>query len=248
MIRSNPMFSSVNTTYDNISENQATYSGITIKTLILLGIAGIVGIITGVFLTKTESYAIFGGLLVVGLILEFIAVIIGRSNPNHAGPCGVLYSACEGMVLGTITALANMFYEGVAVLAIGGTIIVFVVCLVMFSCGMMRDTGKLSKAAMILLISILLGMVLTFVCRLLNIGGVATLMADSPAIAIIVTVAFIVYATIMLFLNFNEAAYYVQSGANKDFEWMAAFGFLVSILYIYLEVLRLAMILLDRKN
>ena len=43
----------------------------------------------------------------------------------------------------------------------------------------------------------------------------------------------------MLFLNFNEATSYVQMSATKDFEWTAAFGLMVSILYIYLEVLRL---------
>ena len=48
IIRSNPMFSSVNTNYDSISTDQATYNGITLKTLLLLGVAGLFGISSGI--------------------------------------------------------------------------------------------------------------------------------------------------------------------------------------------------------
>lgn len=248
MLRSNPMFDSVNINYDSISTDRATYSGITIKTLILLGIAGLAGILAGVFLTRSEYLPLFYGLLIFGAIIEFITVIVGRSHSKYAKLCGIIYSIIEGMLLGTITALANMYYEGVAVLAVAGTGLVFVVCVIMFSCGMMRDTRKLSKIGIVLLLSLLLSTLMIAICNAFNIGGVGTLISNSTGIAILVTVGFIVFASIMLFLNFNEAAYYVQSGATKDFEWIAAFGFLVSILYIYFEVLRLAVIILDRKN
>lgn len=248
MFRSNPMFDSVNTNYDSISTDRATYGGITTKTLILLGIAGLAGILAGVFLTRSEYLPLFYGLLIFGFIVEFITVIIGRTHSKYAKVCGIIYSILEGIILGTVTALVNKYYEGVAVLAVGGTVLVFVVCIIMFSCGMMRDTRKLSRIGIVLLLSILLSLLMLAICDVFNIGGVGTLMANNKSVAIIVTIGFILYASIMLFLNFNEATYYVQSGATKDFEWVAAFGFLVSILYIYFEVLRLALIILDRKN
>lgn len=246
MFRSNPMFSSVNTNYESISSDQATYGGITIKTLILLGIAGIVGIITGVSLDRIANVPAFYGFLFASIILEFIFVILGRSNPRYSAVCGVLYSICEGVLLGTITALVNTYYEGIAVLAVASTAIVFVVCLVMFSCGMMRDTSKLSRIAMVLLISMLLMFVVTLICSIFNIGGVQTLVKNNKAVLLLVEGVFLLYASIMLFFNFNEATFYVQSGATKEFEWTCAFGFLVSILYIYLEVLRILAIILDR--
>lgn len=243
MIRSNPLFNNVSTSYDSISENQATYSGITLKTLLLLGVSGIAAFIAGIGLHQIENLSAFILMLLVFSIVGFIAVIIGRTNPSRSAVCGAIYSVCEGTILGTITALVDMYMEGIALIAIGTTAIVFLVCLVMFSCGMMRSRSMLSRILAVLFISIILSYVMLLVCSILEIGGVNVLYKERLGLTLLVEVLFLVYATVMLFLNFNEATYYVQSGATKDFEWTAAFGFLVSILYIYLEVLRIALYL-----
>lgn len=248
IIRSNPMFSSVNTNYDSISTDQATYNGITLKTLLLLGVAGLFGISSGIGLHYTTNFSIYYLLLFVSMIVGFITILIGRSNPSKSAICGIIYSMCEGMVLGCVTAIADYYYEGIALLAIIGTAVVFLVCLLLFSCGLFRNTSMLSKILMTLFISIILSYILLLICDVFNISGISKLIDNNLGLAIGIEALFVLYGSIMLFMNFNEVTYYIQSGATKDFEWMAAFGLLVSILYIYLEIIRLLMIILRNRD
>lgn len=244
----NPMFNSVNINYDEVSENQATYGGVTIKTLFLLGVTGIAGIISGLGLYNVTNYAALSSILVLCSILGLISVIIGRNSLRYSKFFGVLYSVCEGVLLGTVTCLADMFYEGIALLAILGTAAVFLICLLMFACGAMRNTSKLSSILMTMFFSIIFISLILTICAVFNVPGISTILYDNFMVAIIVELLFIVYGSIALFLNFNEVTYYVKSGADKNFEWIASFGLLVSILYIYLEILRLLMYILGRKD
>lgn len=243
MYQSNPLFRSVNVCEDSVSTNTATYSGVTLKTLLFLGLAGIVAIIAGIGLYKVQNVRLLLILLFASIIVGFIAVILGRSNPKRAAVCGSIYSVCEGMLLGTITAVVNIFVPGAAILAIGATALTFLSCLAIFAAGFMRNVKKLSKFLLVLFMSIILVSIFTIICDLLNIGGVATFIEISLPLAIGIEALFVLYGAIMLFLNFNEATSYVQNGASKEFEWVAAFGLLLSILYIYLEILRLVLII-----
>ena len=249
MIRNNnPLFSNVSTTYEDYSENQATYQGITLKTLFLLGIAGIVGVFSAIMLHKITNWTLFTVLLCVSSLVGFISVIIGRSNPKSSSYCGVLYSVCEGMFLGTLSGMANELYSGIATLAIITTVVVFLVCLVLFACGALRNTTFLRKVSMILGISLIALTLVLLMLDLFNVSFMNNVFSNYLGISIGVEALFLIYASITLALNFNEATYYVKCGATKDFEWIAAFGFLFSILYIYLEALRLLMIIFSSKD
>ncbi len=245
MIRySNPMFSNVETTNSYVSTDSATYKGITLKTLLLLGIAGIAGIAAGLFLYKSENLGVFSALLVISVIVGFIAVIIGRTNSKASAVCGIIYAVCEGLCLGSITLIADLYYQGVAVIAISSTAVIFAVCLALFACGALRNTSTLKNIMVLTLCSIVGVSLVLLILNLFNIDGTSKIIGDNLGVVMFLEILYILYGVVMLFFNFNECTEYVKNGATKDFEWMAAFGLLVSVLYIYLEVLRVILMIL----
>ncbi len=239
MINSNPMFTNVETSSCYVSEDTATYQGITLKTLLLLGITGIAGILSGIFMYKLNSIAIYSVALVISFIVGLVAVIIGRSNPKAAEGAGIIYSLCEGVAIGMITLLADLAYNGIGVIAVATTIVIFVVCLALFASGALRNTNKLRSVAILILCSIVAVSLVLLVLSLFNIAGSQETIKTHMSLLILIEVLYVMYGCTMLFFNFDEAVTYVKSGATKEFEWVAAFGLILSILYIYVEVLRL---------
>lgn len=245
---SNPMFTNVETTSAYATENTATYQGITLKTLLLLGVAGISGILGGLLLYKTADLSYYMIALIVSLVAGLIAIFVGRSNPDKAMPCGIIYSVAEGVVLGMITLIADLYYQGIAVIAVASTAVIFVVCLAMFACGAMRNVSKLRSILILTFCSIIAVSLLLLVLTLFNVDGSASVIKGYFGIVMFIELLYVLYGCIMLFFNFNEATSYVQGGATKNFEWVAAFGLLVSILYIYLEMLRLLLYIAQFTN
>lgn len=244
----NPVFSSVDVNYEEVSADQATYKGVTVKTLFLLGVAGIAGIIAGIGLHKVQNLGALVTFLMISSVVGFISVLIGRTKVSAAKYCGVIYSVCEGVMLGTLTALLDMFYSGIALLAILATGAVFLVCLGLFACGALRNASMLRNILMIMFFSIIFLSLITLICNIFRVPGIYDLIANNFALSIGLEVIFVIYGAITLALNFHEVTYYVKLGSSKEFEWVGAFGLLVSILYIYLEALRLIALILSRKE
>ncbi len=249
MIRNgNPIFSSVNMNYNEVSESQATYKGVTIKTLLLLGLVGIAAIVSAMILYGGEALAPYLALLIISSIVGFIVVLIGRLNPRASMVCSIIYAVCEGMLVGSLTALVDLFYEGAVFLAVVATGLIFLSTLILFACGFLRNVGLLRGILMTLLIGIIFMSLVLFICRIAHIPGVSTLLSNNLGLSVILSAIFLVYGAITLALNFNEVTAYVQVGAPREFEWTAAFGLVVSIVYIFIEALRLIVILMDRRN
>ncbi len=244
----NPMFSSVNVNYDEVSENQATYKGVTIKTLFLLGISGITGIIAGTGLYRVNNFGALMSLLFISLIVGSFSIMIGRTSVKYSKFFAVLYAVCEGILLGTVTAIFDAAYQGIVLMAIIATLSVFLVCLLLFASGAMRNVSRLNSALMIIFFSYIFLMLISTICVVFNVPIIGNFISSNKGLSIGVSSVLIIYGAITLLLNFNEVTYYVQSGSSKEFEWIGSFGLLVSILYIYLQALYLLSYFLSRKD
>lgn len=238
----NPMFSNINGNQDAVYSKSdcASYKGITIKTLILLFVsiasaaAAIASLYTGVGTSVLLSVLIGSG------ILGFITVLIGRMSPRASAVCGILYAIGEGAFLGALSLLLNLVYEGIALVAIISTIVVFCAMLGVFASGIIRNKSKIYSFTVTLGISLIL---MALVMLIMSIFPVFNSIMNNLGVMIAVEALFIIYACAMLLTNFNEAQELVKGGCDKSYEWCCAFGLLISILYIYIEVLRLLLIL-----
>lgn len=232
----NPIFSSLKNNdqvYDNSS--CATYRGITLKTIyfLVLAIASAVASILLLVGGELEFVLIFLG---ISSFVGFISFIIGRGSPRAAKVCGSIYSICEGFALGAISIIGEIFYPGSAGIAIIATVLVFATMLGIFASGIIRNKNRIQRTTISIglctIVVLLATMILSFIPAF-------NAWFANPGIIFAIEALVLVYACFTLLSGFVEATTLVQNGFGKEYEWTCAFGLSFSILYIYLEILRI---------
>ncbi len=241
----NPMFSSMmkNEDQNYASTNTASYKGITLKTIIFLALTILFGAITVYYLYDIQNIGGFIVLLFASTIIGFIAVMLGRINARASMICGFIYAVCEGLFLGTLSSLIDLFIPGVALMAVAVTLVIFFVMLILFATKTIRVGTKFRKFTLGFTISLL---VLTFFTSFLYMFN--EYVNTNIWLFIIIEVVFLVYGVFTLMLNFNEAQAVVERGCDKSYEWQVSLGLMVSILYIYIEALRLIVLLVGNSK
>ncbi len=244
-MKQSPLFSNIETgeaVYDDV--DRATYKGITVKTCILLGISVIIAALVAFALPEilTNNGTTFMVTLVISSIVGFIAVIVGRTSERAAKYASVIYAVCEGLFLGSLSAIVEAYVPGAVATAVFSTIILFAVMLTLFATGIIRTGSKMRS-----------------ICFGLTIGALAIILMMSLfsffidysqylGIMIGVEVFLVIYGVITLSLNFAEANAVVARGCSKCAEWSVALGLMVSLVYIYIEVLRLIFYIAARND
>lgn len=237
----NPVFSAFENT--DVCEHQSTMRGIIFKTSLLLLIT-IISAVTTITL-GLNSYGWIFGTTFIGMI----AVIIGRTNPQIAHIASIVYSVAEGIVLGLFSGIALQYpeYSGVVSIAIVGTIVIFGTMLILYLTKLVAATPTLNKVLYGIGIALLMFMLSALVLSVFGFSSIMNMFSSSPSFTALLSVIIITYGSFMLVLNFNEAQTYVDNGLDKRYEWIASLGLIVTILYIYLQVLRFAMVILRKK-
>jgi uncharacterized YccA/Bax inhibitor family protein len=169
------------------------------------------------------------GGLVLGLIISFKMTL--------APVLAIPYAALEGLAIGGFSALFERRYPGIAIQAVGLTFGVLGVLLFAYSTRLIRATqqfrsivvGATGAIALVYLISIVLGLFHVNV-PVLN---------DASPLGIIVSLVIVGVAALNLVLDFDLIESGVASGAPRYMEWYAAFGLLVTLVWLYMEMLRL---------
>ncbi len=225
------------------SGEKASYFGISIKVFICLALTIAAGF--GVWRLPLE---IFFGVILTSGIVAFISAMIGCRNVKAAGVCAVIYSIAEGALLGAITGLAEAYYPGIGIAAVGATVVVFAVSLVFFATGMVRASQKLIKFVSISLVSILALSVIALLFSIFGNFSFQNLFFGNGTIATILAVFIVIVAAFMLIIDFDDASNVVESGSPKKYEWTCVLGLVISVLYLYYHILRLLIILTSRRD
>ncbi|HEV3356179.1 MAG TPA: Bax inhibitor-1/YccA family protein [Pseudonocardiaceae bacterium] len=209
-------------------ERPMTIDDVVTKTAITLGLALVTGIVT-IF---THAYWLAAPAAIVGLVLALI--VIFKRTPS---PALVLsYAAAEGIVLGAITELFDNIYPGIAFQAIAGTFGVFVAMLVVYKTGAIRVTPRLTKWVIGATFGVVIVLLANFVVGMF---GVNLGIRDGSPLSIVISVVIIGIAAFNLLLDFDQADRMIRSGMPARWAWYAAFGLTVTLVWLYLEILRL---------
>ncbi len=249
MRSTNPVFSHIqeeqakNVIID--TSNSATYKGIATKTILLILITLITGGSSLVLFEVMPTIVI--GMLMFGGIIGFIAVLVGTRSSRFAMPMSILYAVTQGVIYGTLTILIDQLFPGVALTAILGTLFVFLTMMVLYYSGIVKASNTLVKIVMGSLIAIILTSLGTWIITLIN-PTFGTALAGNIGIAIGVSALFIVLGALMLVLDFAHADMVVESGAPKSAEWQVGLGFMVTLIWIYVQMLRLLIALASRND
>jgi uncharacterized YccA/Bax inhibitor family protein len=168
----------------------------------------------------------------VGLILGLVISFRGIANPVAT----LAYAAVEGVFLGAISEAFNDVYPGIVIQAVLGTFGVFIGMLVVYKTGAIRVTPKFTRWLVGALVGVLLLMVANLVMALfhVNLG-----LRSGGGLAIAFSLLVIGIAALSLLVDFDMADEAIRRGAPAKFAWYVAFGLIVTVVWLYLEILRL---------
>jgi uncharacterized YccA/Bax inhibitor family protein len=172
---------------------------------------------------------------VLGLVIAFKQI----ANPAATLAYGALY----GVALGAISEAFNTIYPGIVVQALIGTFGVFFGMLVVYKTGAIRVTPKLTRWIVGALFGVLALVLVNLIAGFFTPGGLG--LRDGGPLAIVFSIVVIGIAAFSLLLDFDMADEAIRRGAPAKFAWYIAFGLLVTVIWLYLEILRLLSYLQD---
>ena len=213
-----------------------TIQGSVLKTAILV----VILLATAAF---TWAQAVAGattisyGLLIAGSIGGFIVALVTIFNPKASPFTAPLYAALEGLVLGAISAVFETIYPGIVIQALGLSIGVLVVMLFLYGTGIIRATEKFKIGVIAATGAICLVYLVSFVVSLF--GSNIPYIHDSGPVGIGFSLVVVVIAALNLILDFDFIEQGVNQQAPKYMEWYGGFSLLVTLIWMYLEILRL---------
>ncbi len=213
-----------------------TVQGTVLKTAILVVI-----LLTTAAYTWAQAEAghstVAYGLLIAGSIGGFIVALVTIFNPKISPFTSPIYAALEGLVLGAISAVFEAAYPGIVIQAVGLSIGVLAVMLFVYGTGIIRATEKFKIGVVAATGAICLVYLVSMVVSLF--GSHVPYIHDSGPIGIGFSLVVVVIAALNLILDFDFIEQGVKQQAPKYMEWYGGFSLLVTLVWMYLEILRL---------
>ncbi len=183
------------------------------------------------------------GGLIGGLVLALVVCLRRRAGLLSTA----LYAACQGLFLGALTMIVEVHYPGLPLLAATYTAATLVGMLLLYKAGVIRVGPRFVRGVIGATAGLALGVVTLWLLSMFGIGtGVRAMLYGNGAIGIGFSLLCIGLAALNLVLDFHIIEEGERHGLPKRFEWLAAFGLMVTLVWLYIEILRLLIKLNDR--
>ena len=183
-------------------------------------------------------------LAMVGVIVGFALAFVLMFKPTLARVLAPLYALAEGVFIGSISRAFEEFYDGIVVQAAGATLAVTAVMLMLYITGVVRVTERFRRIVISATLGVMAFYLISWVVSLF--GGSVGFLSSTSLFSIGFSVVVAGLAAMNLALDFDFIERGAQMKLPKHFEWFAAFGLLVTLVWLYLEMLRLLAKLRDR--
>jgi uncharacterized YccA/Bax inhibitor family protein len=205
------------------------------RTAAMLGVLIAAGAVAWTFTPINSSKA--NAIVLLSIFAGFgMAMFIQFTGKATAVTC-LTYSALEGVFLGAISRAYSQAYPGIVIQAVTGTVMVAVGMLFVYKIGAIRVTPKLTRILSAAGFGILALLVADLISEWVSPGSVG--FGDHGALGVIITLAFIVWGAVMLVADYDMIERGIRNGADQKFAWYASFGITVTLVWLYIEILRL---------
>lgn len=217
------------------SEQAMTLAGTSQKSLILMGLLVLAGAFSwNVALNNPSALMLplMGG-AIGGLVVAMLTVFKPQWSPMTAPA----YALLEGLVLGAVSAMYNAQYSGIVVQAVLLTLGVFFAMHSMYTMGWIQVTDKFRSGVFAATAGIAVVYLLSWILGFFGIH--LSFLHDSSPLSIGISLLVTGVAALNLVLDFDVIDQGVRAQAPKYMEWYASFGLLVTLVWLYLEIIRL---------
>jgi uncharacterized YccA/Bax inhibitor family protein len=182
----------------------------------------------------------------VGLLVGFGIAIFLMFKPHLAKILAPVYAVAEGFFIGAISRMYETAYEGIVIQAAGATVAVFAVMLVLYRTRVIKVTERFRTVVTTATLGVMLFYGVSLLIRLFAGPDSIGFLSSPSLLGIGFSVLVAGLAAFNLALDFDFIERGSKQGLDKNFEWYAAFGLLVTVVWLYLELLRLLSKLRER--
>ncbi|HEU4668470.1 MAG TPA: Bax inhibitor-1/YccA family protein [Arthrobacter sp.] len=220
-----------------------TFDDVIVKTAACLGV-----VVAGAAVTMFVSMGLASLLMIVGALGGFVLALVNTFKKQPSPALILAYAGLEGLFLGGLTRILDAQFPGVGLQAVIGTLSVFAVTLVLFKSGKVRATPRAMRFFMIAIIGYavfaLINMVMMWTGAVQEPFGLRTSVEIfGIPLGVFIGLLAIGLAAFSLIMDFTSIEEGVRSGAPQRFSWTAAFGLTVTLVWLYVEIIRLLAIL-----
>ncbi|MBP9854112.1 MAG: Bax inhibitor-1/YccA family protein [Candidatus Omnitrophica bacterium] len=195
--------------------------------------------------TQTPSIVMMA--IMVGGIGGFIVALITTFKKVWSPVTAPIYALLEGLVIGGISAFFEMRYPGLVIQAVGLTFGTLLSLLLVYKSGLIKVTRKFQMGLMAATGAIAIFYLVVFIASLFGANMFSNMLSGSGALGIGFSLVVVTIAALNLVLDFDFIENGSRNGQPKYMEWYGAFGLMVTLIWLYMEILRLLAKLRDRR-
>lgn len=220
----------------SLQTGRMTLDDVIVRTAMVFGVLVIAAGATFA-LVQPQQFGIVFLAMIVGLVLG----LVNSFKRNPSPPLILAYAAVEGVFVGGISKAYESMYQGIVAQAVLGTLAAFATMLVLYRSRKIQATPKFTRVLIIATVGYL-------VFGLVHLLGVMfglwnSVYAGNGVLALGLSALGVVLASLYLVLDFDYIEQGIRNGLPQRFAWQAAFGLVVTLVWLYLEILRLISIL-----
>ena len=178
-----------------------------------------------------------GGILLVSALVLLGVLIVTMIRPQWVKITGPVYALAEGVLVGAVSRIYSDLWEGIVLQAVMATFAVFVAMLFLYATRIIKVTQRLRSTVILATFGILIFYLASIVMSLFGVD--IPFVWDGGPLSIAISVLIVGVAAFNLLLDFDLIERGIRQGAPGWMSWFAAFGLMVTVVWLYLEILRL---------
>jgi uncharacterized YccA/Bax inhibitor family protein len=176
-------------------------------------------------------------LVLGGAIIGMILVLVSTFKPHLSTYLAPAYALFEGLFIGGISAIFEVMYPGIVIQAVGATFVTFLVCFVLYKYQIVQVTEKFKSV--VIAATLAIGVYYLISWMLTMFTSFQPVHYGNSMMSIGVSVFVIVIAALNLFLDFDQIEKGAEQKMPKYMEWYGAMGLMITLVWLYIEFLRL---------
>ena len=175
----------------------------------------------------------------IGFIVGFILALITTFNPKLSPYLAPLYAVTEGMAIGGLSAIFEIRFPGIVIQAVSATFAVIFVMFFLYKTGIIKVTEKFRSTVIILTLSLMCLYLINLVLSIFGFTALANFLWSSHPVSIGISVFACIIASLNLLNDFDLIERYSQMSAPKYMNWYCAFALMITVVWLYIEILEL---------
>lgn len=172
-----------------------------------------------------------------GAIVGLVLVVISAFKPQYSGYLAPGYALFEGLFIGGISAIFEARYPGIVIQAVGATFVTFAVCLGLYKYKIVKVTEQFKSVVVAATLAIATYYLISWLVSMFT--SFQPVHHGNSMMSIGISVFVIIIAALNLFLDFDRIEEGVQQRMPKYMEWFGAMGLMITLVWLYVEFLRL---------